>query len=203
MAIKGLSIPICAKYNHGGSGKVTYSEPFVADSAVEYSFEAETSEDNDFYADNRVKETAAGIFNSGSLTLQTGDLMPELSEKILGLKHVTRTIGETTVEEIVYDEDMNSPYLGFGIIEEHQNDGITEYLPIVFPKVKFNIPNGAATTRTNEIDWQTKEITARVLRSDQVDDMYNHPWQISPKTPYGTEVDAKAYIMHVLGETTA
>lgn len=203
MAIKGLSIPVCGKYTHNGNGKVTYSEPFIADSLVEYSFEANASEDNDLMADNRVKESAAGKFTDGSLTVKTADLMPDLSMKILNVKEVKRTVGEKEVTEVVYDDDMNSPYLGYGVIEEHENDGITTYLPIWFPKIKFNIPANAATTRGKEIEWQTKEITARVFRSDQVDENYKHPWQISPKTPFTTEDEAKAYLMAVLGAVAA
>ena len=199
MAIKGLSIPVCGKYTNNGNGSVSYSEPFIADSLVEYSFEANASEDNDLMADNRVKETASGKFTDGSLTVKTADLMPELSKKILNAKEVSRTVGESTIKEIVYDDDLSSPYLGYGVIEEHENDGITTYLPIWFPKIRFNIPVNAATTRGKEIDWQTKEITAKVYRSDQVDDSYKHPWQISPATPFTTEDEAKAYLMAVLG----
>lgn len=202
MAIKGLSIPICGNYEHKGAGIVEYTAPFIADSAVEYSFEVEVSEDNELYADNRVKESAAGVFSKGSLTLQTSDFTPELSVKVVGAKEVTRTINGKEVTEIVMDDRQESPYLGFGIIEEHQIDGVTSYLPIVLPKVKFNVPGGAATTRGAEIEWQTKEITARVMRSDQMDESYKHPWQISPKDPFETEDEAKGYILSVLGQNT-
>lgn len=201
MAIKGLSIPVAGNYKHDGNGKVSYTDPFIADSLVEYSFEANSSEDNDLMADNRVKESAAGKFSDGSLTVKTADLMPELAMKILNVKEVKRMVGESEVTEVVYDDELNSPFLGYGVIEEHENDSVTTYLPIWFPKIKFNIPANAATTRGKEIDWQTKEITARVYRSDQVDDNYKHPWQISPKTPFTTEEEAKAYLLAVLGQT--
>lgn len=200
MAIKGLSIPVCGNYKHDGNGKVTYSEPFVADHLVEYAFESNSSEDNDLMADNRVQESAAGKFVDGTLTVTTADLTPELSMKILNAKEVKRTIGESEITEVVYDDDLRSPFLGYGVIEEHEIDGITTYLPIWFPKIKFNIPAGAATTRGKEVEWQTKQITARVFRSDQVDGNYNHPWQISPKTSFTTEEEAKNYLMAVLGK---
>lgn len=169
MAIKGLSKPVCANYTAVGNA-VTYSDAYAADKAVEYSFEADVAEDKDLYADNQVAETAAGRFVSGKLTLKTADLTPELSKKILGLKTVTRQVGEETVTEVVYDDDQVAPYLGFGIIEEHQIDNKTGYLPVVFPKIRFSIPADAATTRGDEVDWQTKEISGTVVRSDQVDE---------------------------------
>lgn len=198
MAIKGLSKPVCANYTAVGNA-VTYSDAYAADKAVEYSFEADVAEDKDLYADNQVAETAAGRFVSGKLTLKTADLTPELSKKILGLKIVTRQVGEETVTEVVYDDDQVAPYLGFGIIEEHQIDNKTGYLPVVFPKIRFSIPADAATTRGDEVDWQTKEISGTVVRSDQVDDNYNHPWKITPQKMYDTEAEALKYNNAVLG----
>lgn len=198
MAIKGLSKPVCANYT-AVENAVTYSDAYAADKAVEYSFEADVAEDKDLYADNQVAETAAGRFVSGKLTLKTADLTPELSKKILGLKTVTRQVGEETVTEVVYDDDQVAPYLGFGIIEEHQIDNKTGYLPVVFPKIRFSIPADAATTRGDEVDWQTKEISGTVVRSDQVDDNYNHPWKITPQKMYDTEAEALKYNNAVLG----
>lgn len=198
--IKGLSIPICAPYAHDGNGKVTYSEPYVADHAVEYSIEVSSSDSNDFYADNRVQESAAGKFADGTLTLKTADLEPALAKKIVGLKTATRTIGGKQISEIVYDDDQKSPDLGFGIIEEHEIDGVTKYLPVVLAKVRFNIPKDAATTRGDQIEWQSKEITAKIMRSDQVDEDYNHPWKFNPEELMETEAEAKAYIETVLGK---
>lgn len=198
MAIKGLSKPVCANYTAVGNA-VTYSDAYAADKAVEYSFEADVAEDKDLYADNQVAETAAGRFVSGKLTLKTADLTPELSKKILGLKTVTRQVGEETVTEVIYDDDQVAPYLGFGIIEEHQIDNKTGYLPVVFPKIRFSIPADAATTRGDEVDWQTKEISGTVVRSDQVDDNYNHPWKITPQKMYDTEAEALKYNNAVLG----
>ena len=198
MAIKGLSKPVCANYTAVGNA-VTDSDAYAADKAVEYSFEADVAEDKDLYADNQVAETAAGRFVSGKLTLKTADLTPELSKKILGLKTVTRQVGEETVTEVVYDDDQVAPYLGFGIIEEHQIDNKTGYLPVVFPKIRFSIPADAATTRGDEVDWQTKEISGTVVRSDQVDDNYNHPWKITPQKMYDTEAEALKYNNAVLG----
>lgn len=198
MAIKGLSRPVAANYSNN-NGTVTYSGAYAADHAVEYSFEAESAEDNDLYADNRVQESAGGRFTSGTLTLTTADIPPALAKKMIGLKTVQRQVGEKQIAEVVADDDQNVPYLGFGIIEEHQVDGATKYLPIVFAKVRFNIPAGAATTRGSTIEWQTSQVTAQVMRSDQADDAYNHPWRFCPEEMCATEEDALDYIEAVLG----
>lgn len=202
MAKKGLAIPIIAEYENKGNGVVAYSNPMTADHAVEYSAEIETQESNDLTADNRVQESAPKIFTKGTLNLTTADLPADLAIKILGLKMAERQIGGKAVQEVIYDDDANPPYLGFGIIEEHQIDNVTMYKPIVLAKVKFSTPGLAATTRDKEIDWQTQEISADIYRSDRVDENYKHPWQFSPKTWMTTEEEAKAYIMAVLSENS-
>lgn len=200
MAIKGVSIPICAEYSHDGNGAVTYSNAYIADSAVEYSIEVSASEDNNLYADNEIKETSSGTFAGGTLSLTTADIPPALAVKMLGIKRMTRTVGGKEVKEVVYDETAKAPDLGFGIIEEHQIDGVTLYLPIVLTRVRFSNPGRAAKTRGKDVEWQTSAITAAIMRSDQVDDKCVHPWQFSPEEMYVTENDAKSYILAVLGD---
>ena len=196
MAIKGLSKPIVADYTANGN-QVTYGEPYIADHAVEYSVKINSGDKKELYADNQVQESSKGIFTSGDLTLKTSDFGPKLSAKIVGAKTVERTVGEDTVKEVVLDDSQNSTYKGFGIIEEHEIDSVTSYLPVVFPRVVFDIPADAATTRGESIDWQTKEITGTITRSAQVDDKYNHPWKVSPEEGMATEDDAVKYILAV------
>lgn len=198
MAIKGLSKPIVADYTANGN-QVTYGEPYIADHAVEYSVKINSGDKKELYADNQVQESSKGIFTSGDLTLKTSDFEPKLSVKIAGAKTVERTVGEDTVKEVVLDDSQNSTYKGFGIIEEHEIDSVTSYLPVVFPRVVFDIPADAATTRGESIDWQTKEITGTITRSAQVDDKYNHPWKVSPEEGMATEDDAVKYILAVFG----
>ena len=198
MAIKGLSKPIVADYTANGN-KVTYGEPYIADHAVEYSVKINSADKKELYADNQVQESSKGIFTSGDLTLKTADFEPKLSVNIIGAKTVERTVGGDTVKEVVLDDSQNSTYKGFGIIEEHEIDSVTSYLPVVFLRVVFDIPADAATTRGESIDWQTKEITGTITRSAQVDDKYNHPWKVSPEEGMATEDDAVKYILAVLG----
>lgn len=201
MAKKGLSIPVIADYVNKGNGVVAYENPIIADSAVEYSVEIDSADNKDLYADNRVKESAPKVFSGGNMTLTTADITTDLGIRILGLKTVKTNIGGQQIEEIVYDDDAEPPFLGFGIIEEHQIDGVTLYKPVFLTKVKFANPGLSATTREKEIDWKTQEIKASIYRSDQVDNDFNHPWQRSPKTWMSTEEEARQYIMDVLGGT--
>lgn len=192
MAIKGLSIPIVANYAATGSN-VTYSNGMVAGAAVEYTASWTTSENNPLYADNKIKENDAGTFQSGELTLGTSDLTQDISKLILGLKEATFSYGESKeVKELVYDDDMQSPYLGFGVIELHQNDDVDEYRAVFLPKVQFALPENTATTKGETVEWQTPSITGTIYRSDQENSNYKHPWMIDAW--FETESDAIAYL---------
>lgn len=198
MATKGLSKPVCGLYKNN-NGTVSYSDPYRADKAVEYGVSWTAGDDNPLYADNEITENDKGAFKSGELTLGTTDLTADMSRKILGAKSNQATYGgEKTAEETVYDEDMKSPYLGFGIIEEHQNNDITQYRAVFFPKVRFNIPEEAATTRGESIEWKTKTIIGKILRSDQNDETYKRPWMMDAW--FASESSALEYLEYKCGK---
>lgn len=176
MAIKGLSIPVFGVYNNN-DGTVTYANGLINPHAVSYTVSVESTEDNSLYGDNRIVENDRGRFNGGTLSLETDDLAQEVSKFLLGVKEVERTYGEKTVTSLVYDDDQESPTLGFGIIEEHQNDGVDQYKAVILKKVTFSIPQDSATTRGESVEWQTRTIEGVISRSDEVSDTVKYPWK--------------------------
>lgn len=199
MAIKGLSIPVCGTYSNS-DGTVTYSEPFIANKAIEYSVSWTTGDDNPLYGDNGIAENDSGTFQSGELTLGTADLPAELSQKILGAKTHELSYGQSkTANETVYDDQQKSPYLGFGIIELHQIDDQDTYRAVFFPKIHFNLPEEAATTKGESVEWQTKSITATIQRSDEENSNYKHPWMIDAW--FDSESEALEYLMYKCGKS--
>lgn len=200
MAIKGLSIPICGTYSTN-KGTVTYADPVIADKAVEYSVTITKSENKALYGDNNVAENDKGTFQSGELELTTTDLTQEVSNKILGSKIVQLGTAGKQIQEEVFDDDLDTPYLGFGVIEWHQVNDIDKYKAIFFPKIRFDIPDGAATTKAEQVEWQTSKIKAQIMRSDDVSGDYVHPWRISAW--FETEVDAVDYLLKKCGKVTA
>lgn len=175
MAIKGLSRPVVGKYSNS-AGTVTYSNATIASKAVEYSIAWTVGDNNPLYADNNIAENDKGTFQSGELTLSTADIDQALSMLLLGTKTVTDSVGDKSVTVQVWDDGQSAPYMGFGIIELHQEDDVDEYRAVFLNKVFFNIPENAATTRGETIEWQTPTITATIQRSDQVDSNRKHPW---------------------------
>ena len=195
MAIKGLSIPVFAKY-HNNNGNVSYSDGIINPHAVEYGMDVEAGDSNPLYADNKIQEDSAGTFSNGTLTLTVDDLIAAVSKYLLGLKEINRTVGGNTVKELIYDDDMNTPYLGVGLIEEHQIDNINQYRAVILKKVKFNIPAGAATTRGESVEWQTKAITGTIQRSDSKTNGEKFPWM--GEAWFTSEADAIAYLKAML-----
>lgn len=195
MAIKGLSIPAMADYSYDGN-KAKYTNGFICGSAVEYGVDIETTDDNHLRADNRIKEHDYGTFNSGTLTLNTSDLDAYTSKRLLGLKEVKRQIGEKTVTELVYDDDAKTKEKGFGIIEEHQIDDVDHYRAVILAKITPKIPPEAATTREDEIEWQTKELECGIERSDESNETYKHPWKF--EAWFSSESEALEYIKTIL-----
>lgn len=169
----GLSRPYVAEYVNSGTN-VLYQNGMRMGRAVEFSTEIETSEGNDFYADNTIAETINGVFTGGSLTMTTAELEAAVSRMILGLKTRDVDVGDVTVKEIVFDEDAQSPNLGFGVIVKEILHGVTSWRAIVLKKVAFNVPGEDVTTQGEEIEWQTQETSATIMR----DDTPKHEWQV-------------------------
>lgn len=199
MAIKGLTSPVVGDYNYEKEkNTVSYHSGVVAGSAVEYGASWTTSEESKLYADDKEKESDGGTFQSGELTLGTDDLTPEVSKFILGIKEIEKSYGvNKTAKVIVYDDDMKRAPKGVGIIETHQLDGVPFYRAVVFPKVKFNIPENAATTKGETVEWQTPSITGSIMRSDEVSVNGNHPWQWF--SDFESESAALEFLKDVLG----
>lgn len=197
MATIGLSKPYYAKYSNAGT-TVTYSGGALIGKAVELSMELEGGDTNILYADNGPAESA-NEFAGGTLTLTTDDLLPETMLAILGVKRQTITDEAITTEDaawLVFDDDQNTPYGGFGGIIKKQQNNVTKWVALVYTKIQFQNSGDAATTQGETIEWQTPELTATLMR----DDTAKHAWRYI-STPLDTEAEAEAAIKKMLNIT--
>lgn len=195
MAIKGLKKPVFGDYNYNGAA-ATYSNGFVCGKAVEYSAEIETSDNNPLYGDDEIAENDYGTFSSGTLTLNTTDLDQETSMRLLRLKKVQVEIGDTQVTELVTDDDAKAKPMGFGIVEVHQINDVDKYRALILTKVTPQIPADAATTKGENIEWQTREIECLIQRSEEETANYKHPWK--REAWFATYAEAVEYLRTVL-----
>lgn len=197
MATIGLSKPYYAIYSETG-GVVSYSDGAVMGKATEANITIETTEDNNLYGDNGLAETDRRFAN-GTLTLSTTDLSQTVSAAILGLKEETITgiegVTDTSVKEMIYDDRQVTPYLGVGFIIKKKVNGVDKWRGVVLPKVMFSVPEDAATTQGESIEWQTPELTGVIMR----DDSPTHVWK--KEATFTTEAQADAYIKARLGIT--
>lgn len=169
----GFSEPYVAKYSNTGA-TVTYSGGMKLGRGVSMSVEVESADDNNFYADDQIAESETGIMTSASGTFTVDGLEPEAATLILGLPEKGQeTIGESPVDVYDYDDRMDAPYVGVGVLRRVMMKGKTTWEPIVFTKVKFNIPGDEAATQEDQIDWQTQDLDASIVR----DDTENHRWK--------------------------
>ena len=198
MATIGLSKPYYAIYAEAG-GVVSYSDGAVMGKATEANISIETTEDNNLYGDNGLAETDRRFAN-GTLTLSTTDLSQEVSKAILGLTEQAITgidgVTDTSVKELVYDDAQVTPYLGVGFIIKKKVNGAYKWRGVVLPKIMFSVPEDAATTQGESIEWQTPELTGAIMR----DDSATHVWK--KEATFSSEAQAEAYIKARLGITS-
>ncbi len=199
MATIGLSKPYYGIYSASGT-TVSYTDGAGMGKATEANIEIDTTEDNNLYGDNAIAE-ADRSFAGGTLTLSTTDLSQEVSKAILGLKESAITdiegVTDTSVKELIYDDDQSTPYLGVGFIIKKKVNGAYRWRAVVLTKVMFSVPADAATTQGESIEWQTPELSATIMR----DDSATHMWK--REATFTTEVQADAYIKARLGITEA
>ena len=184
----GLSKPYYAIYNASGEN-VSYSGGGVLGKAVELSMELEGGDANILYADNGPAESAS-TFGGGTLTITTDDLLLEPAAAILGI--TLQSIEGGSAKEIVFGEAQSIPYVGFGVIVKKQQSGVTKWMGLVYPKVQFQNPGIAASTQGESIEWQTRELSATIMR----DDTAEHNW--CRYAVLDTEAAALSYIKGLL-----
>ncbi len=165
--VTGFSHPVVAKYDYSGS-EVAYSQGMVLARGVSVKLSVNTSESNDFYADNGLAETESGEFSGGTANLVVDGMHPKAEQLVLGLPEPEQiTYGESQTTKVTkYGAAAKAPYVGIGYVTEYTSGGKKIYVPTILRKGKFQQPSSNAKTREKGSEWQTQELTADVLRDD-------------------------------------
>lgn len=195
----GFSYPVVAKYNENG-GTVTYSDGLDMARGVSVSVSIETTgENNPFYANNAAAEEAPRKFRRGTATITVDGLLRSAENLILGaITPTSLTVGSDSVDMYANDDDQVIPYVGYGNVIRRQSAGEVFYQAVVYPKVRFAQFTPGAATEEDDIDWQTQELEAALLR----DDTSKHKWQVV-SAPLETELEAYNAVRVFLGLTVA
>lgn len=190
----GFSKPYVAKYSNAG-GVVSYSGCMQLARGVSVSLSLDTTDDNNFYADNIVAETAATMFTSGTATLTVDGLLAAAEKFILGTPEPTTVeVGGEQVKVTHYGDEMQIPYVGIGFVVRYQSAGVITYAPVVLTKTRFQQPATEAETQEENISWQTQELTAKLSR----DDTARRDWKLVGEDQT-TEEAAVAVLQALLG----
>lgn len=201
--VTGFSYPVVALYSLNTAGTVVYSGGRDLARGVKLDPQLETTDDdNSFYANNRVSETAQRRFRSGTLGLTVDGLLIDSEKLIMGLStgavsSVTVSTGKT-VTMTDYGDAQDIPYVGVGAVVRSQSNGVELYRAVVYPKVRFEQFALPAETQGEEIDWQTTELSAKISR----DDTSNHNWQRVSEI-LETELEAYNTVRVILGLAAA
>ena len=165
--LTGFSLPYVALYSANG-GTVTYSSGQRLARGVSVELEPTVGDNNNFYADNVIAETAGGIMTGGQVTLTVDGLLETAEKLILGLPE------SDTNDWYHYGDAMSIPYVGIGFVCRYQSDGVVTYTPVVLTKARFQTPSLSAATQEEDIEWQTQELVADLAR----DDTASHDWKL-------------------------
>lgn len=196
--ITGFSKPVVATYANN-NGTISYTGKTALARGVSVALSLETSDTSDFYADNVLAESAGGTFTGGTATIGVDGLKDAARKLIMGLPTETSisvSISGTTstVKVLEYDDRQVLPYVGFGCVVRVMEDGVTSYIPYVLPKIIFAEDGLDATTQGENIDFQSAELTATIMR----DDSTNHRWRRIAEAQT-TEAAAEAVVTALLG----
>ena len=126
----GFSKPYVALYSATG-GTISYTGGQVLARGVNISISPESGDDNNFYADNMLAESANTTFTGGEVSLTVDGLLAEAEALIMGLPAASGGW-------MVYDDNQAVPYVGIGFIARYQSDGVVTFAPIVLVKCMFN-----------------------------------------------------------------
>lgn len=165
--ITGYSLPYVAIYTEA-DGVVTYSNGQKLARGVSVEASPESSDSNNFYADNIVAESLSGAFTGGQVTLTVDGLLQDSERLIQGLP----AIG--TDGMLHYNDNQQKPFCGVGFIVRYMSDGVTYYTPVIFTKGTFNQIEMSAETQGEDIEFQTQELVFNIMKDDTV----NHDWKL-------------------------
>ena len=166
------------------NGVVSYTSVHKLGRSVSMSTDISTSDDNNFYADDRLAET------------ETGSAFTDDEAFLMGLKAGDPvTVDANQIETLEYGADMDPPYIGIGAVKKVQRDGKSYWGAMVPCKCRCKVPGDDASTQEDQIDWQTQDIDFTIMR----DDSTKNRWKIIPKKLFETENDAVAFIKKALG----
>lgn len=181
MAYIGLKKPIIGTRKASGS----YETPFALGKAVSMNITPNYNEAS-LYGDDALAEYDK-YFKDADVTLGTTTLPIDAHNAMFG--HTVESSSQT----VTFDSDDETNYVGVGIISTEKVDGLTKYVAMFMPKVKFSDPSDDFTTRGDSIEYKTPSISGKASPDD------DGAWK---KTAvFATDAEALSWVYTQFGAT--
>lgn len=165
---------------------------------TEYSFEPTVPDANPLYADNQIAENDSSGASGGTFTGTITHISPDDYNTLFGIEPQDQQLTseddpaiaeEAIVKVINFTGNEVSAPVGLAVIEYEQVQGVRDkFYAVVFREATAVMPNDAATTMGESIEWQTREMTFNVSGRDAK----NNAWKIVAECK--TETEAIAFI---------
>lgn len=192
MAKIGVSGPWIARYRNV-NGVISYEGGIKLAMLTQFEAAPDTSSnDNNFYADNALRETARNSSRSGTITESVDDFTQEGSKMILGVQERTITVNGEERKYLAFNDSANPGYFGHGIVIKKRKNNVDLWRAVVHRKIMFDVPGDAATTQGETIEWQAEELTGTYMP----DDSPSHDWKSD--ATFSDEVTAVAFVESIL-----
>ena len=161
MAYIGLQHVVAAKLATETDGSApTYDAGMVVGKAIAANLTLNRN-DNPLYADDAEAENDNGM-TGGTIELKVDDLTVEARAFVLGEEAVTTGTGASATTEYWTTEEA-APYVGVGYLRVRKKSGVTSYEVVWYPKVQFGENTENASTKGQNIEWQTPTINGKIM----------------------------------------
>ena len=203
MAKIGLKYPVAAPISVETTGSLpTYGEGFVIGKAVAADKQV-NSNDNPLYGDDAIAENDTS-FSDGTIALTVTDFGTSLEDS---LEIRAKMLGHEVVDEegtkvLRKKRGDNAPYLGLGYYSTKRLNNETMYEATWLHKVKFQLPSETANTKGQSIEWQTPQITGKIMFVEGMDDIYEETALFASPALAQAWLDTKANITAATTTTT-
>lgn len=142
--------------SHVDGSKPVYDAGMEAAKMISVDLSYEKSE-AEAYANNVLIESDNTI-TGGSLTLEVDHFSGKARVMALGVSEVQENDGVT-----YRTRNKSTPYVGAGLIQVEQVDGVVKYLATWVYKTQFNIQGISASTKSKNTEFKSTQATGKLM----------------------------------------
>jgi len=161
MAFIGLKHIVAAKVKTETEGQAIVYDPGIVVGPAMTANRTINRTDNPLYAEDTLDESDNGV-TGGTLEIGVSDLIDNSRAYMLGDE--AEEVGQGDAAHTEYHvTDASAPYVGVGYYRVRQRKGTISYEAYWYHKAQFGDTTENATTKGQQVEWQTPTITGRLF----------------------------------------